>query len=82
MEIIERVAQEVPQSYIPIFIEMVDLDTMEQIVEYRSKQTKENQRRVDLLMALIRLEGINQQVNAMDSYPEAENLLKKISKSA
>jgi len=77
---LEAIVQEVPESYIPIFIDMMELDTMEQIVAYRKKQSLDDQRRVDTLMKLVSLEAINENVNQMTSYPEAENLLKKIMK--
>ena len=77
---LEVIVQEVPESYIPIFIDMMELDTMEQIVAYRKKQSLDDQRRVDTLMKLVSLEAINENVNQMTSYPEAENLLKKIMK--
>jgi len=77
---LEVIVQEVPESYIPIFIDMMELDTMEQIVAYRKKQSLDDQRRVDTLVKLVSLEAINENVNQMTSYPEAENLLKKIMK--
>ena len=77
----EAIVQEVPQAYIPLFIEMLELDTMKDITEYRAKQNRVNQKRVDVLMQLVLLESINDKVENMEEFPEVENLLKKISKS-
>lgn len=78
---LENIVQEVPEEYIPIFIEMLELDTMKEVTEYRAKQNSVTQKRIDVLMQLVMLESINDKVNKMKSFPEVENLLKKISKS-
>jgi hypothetical protein len=77
----EAIAQEVPKSYIPIFIEMIEIDTMQELVQYRSKKSKEDKMRVDTLMQLIQLEAINEEVEMMTSYPDVENIFKKITKT-
>lgn len=78
---LETIVQEVPKSYIPIFIEMMELDSMKDIMAFRAAQSEANRRKIDILMKLVQLEAINEKVNQMESYPDAENLLKKFTKT-
>jgi len=65
-------------------VEMLDklwsLDTMEEVRQFRSTLPRFRQQQIDTLMEIILQELAEEEITKMETFPDAEKILEKISK--
>ena len=58
------------------------LDSIAEYFEWKADQSPRRQRMAEVLVYMLGLAAIDEEIDAMDSYPDAEKIIEKIQNSA
>lgn len=77
---IRGLAQELNPLQVGMLMQLMELDSMQDVMQYRKTLNKQDQDLLTVLMQLVVMEAAEPEIMAMESFPEVEKMLKKIVK--
>lgn len=77
---IRALANELTNNQIGMLMKIMEIDNIRDMMVYRNSLSKSDQKQLELVMALVTMEAIEDEIMNMETFPEAEQMLKNILK--